>query len=150
MNSKTPVYRYNSNPKKPFVKFNANEIEKNKSLKKRERDIIYKRDIIGKYLTDENNTEELVKDLKREKEKSQRYYKEINDLQYLEYQKKNKKLFGTIDPLIIRRAKRKIITDNPFSHKIKNDFWKSDLSYNPILNPENNVHYNKYLFKEAI
>ena len=89
--SKTPNFRYNSNPnnkiKKHIIKFNVNEIEKNQSLQKREKDIIYRRDIIGKYLTDEDNTEELIKDLRKEKEKSQRFYKEINDLQYLEYQK---------------------------------------------------------------
>ena len=154
LHSKTPIYRYNSNPnsniKRPIIKFNVNEIENNKSLLKREKEIIYRRDIIGKYLTDENNTEELFKDLRREKEKSQRYYREINDLQYLEYQKKNKKLFGTVDPLIVKRAKKKILTENPFSHKIKYDFWKSNLSYNPILNPENNVHYNRYLFQEEV
>ena len=155
LHSKTPVYRIknssstlNTNNKRPVIKFNIKELDKNKNLFRRERDIILRRDIIGKYLTDENNTEELFKDLRREKEKSQKYYKEINDLQFSEYQKNNMKRFGTIDPLIVRRAKRKLLTENPFSHKIKYDYWKSNLSNNPILNPENNVHYNKYLFQE--
>ena len=154
LHSKTPNYRYNSNPnskiKKPIIKFNINEIEKNQSLQKRQKDIIYRRDIIGEYLTDENNTEEVFKDLRREKEKSQRFYKEINDLQYLEYQKNNINLFGTIDPLIVKRAKKKILTEDPFSSKIKYDYWKSNLTNNPILNPENNVHYNRYLFQEEV
>jgi len=154
LHSKTPNFRYNSNPntkvKKPIIKFNVNEIEKNQSLQKRQKDIIYRRDIIGEYLTDENNTEELFKDLRREKEKSQRFYKEINDLQYLEYQKNNINLFGTIDPLIVKRAKKKILTEDPFSSKIKYDYWKSNLTNNPILNPENNVHYNRYLFQEEV
>ena len=154
LHSKTPNFRYNSNPntkiKKPIIKFNFNEIEKNQSLQKRQKDIIYRRDIIGEYLTDENNTEELFKDLRREKEKSQRFYKEINDLQYLEYQKNNINLFGTIDPLIVKRAKKKMLTEDPFSSKIKYDYWKSSLSNNPILNPENNVHYNRYLFQEEV
>ena len=154
LHSKTPNFRYNSNPntkiKKPIIKFNVNEIEKNQSLQKRQKDIIYRRDIIGEYLTDENNTEELFKDLRREKEKSQRFYKEINDLQYLEYQKNNINLFGTIDPLIVKRAKKKLLTEDPFSSKIKYDYWKSNLTNNPILNPENNVHYNRYLFQEEV
>ena len=152
--SKTPNFRYNSNPnnkiKKHIIKFNVNEVEKNQSLQKREKDIIYRKDIIGKYLTDEDNTEELIKDLRKEKEKSQRFYKEINDLQYLEYQKNNINLFGTIDPLIVKRAKKKMLTEDPFSSKIKYDYWKSNLSNNPILNPENNVHYNRSLFQEEV
>ena len=156
LNSKTPAFRlkkkFNNKAiaKRPIIKFNINEIEKNRSLKKRERDIILRRDIIGEYLTDEDNTEQLLKDMRKEKEKSQRYYKEISDLQYLEYQKNNMKKFGTIDPLIVKRAKRKMLTEDPFINKIKFDLWKSNLNNNPILNPENNVHYNKYLFKENI
>ena len=83
LNSKGPLSdRYLTNPtpkrnyniKKPFIRFNINEIEKNKSLQKRERDIIARKDIIGKYLTDENNTEELFTDLRIEKEKSKVIY----------------------------------------------------------------------------
>ena len=32
--------------------------------------------------------------------------------------------------------------------KIKNDYWKSNLAHNPIINPENDMNYNKYIFKE--
>ena len=159
LNSKGPLSdRYLTNPtpkrnyniKKPFIRFNINEIEKNKSLQKRERDIIARKDIIGKYLTDENNTEELFTDLRIEKEKSKRFYKEISDLQYLEYQKNNMNLFGTEDPLIVERKKRKLLSNDPFSHNIKYNYWKSNLPNNPILNPENNVRYNKYLFQEEM
>ena len=151
LNSKIPLtQRYKTNPKKkPYIKFNINEIEKNKSLQKRERDIIARKDIIGKYLTDENNTEELFTDLRIEKAKRNRFYKEIGDLQYLEYQKNNINLFGTADPLIVERKKRKLLANDPFTHNInKYSYWKSNLPNNPILNPENNVHYNKYLFQE--
>ena len=154
LNYRTPVNKFSpkieTDRKKPFIKFNENELETNKSLQKREKEIILRRDIIGKYLTDENNTEELVKDLRRDREKSRQFYKEINDLQYLEYQKNNINLFGTIDPLIVKRAKKKMLTEDPFSSKIKYDYWKSNLSNNPILNPENNVHYNRYLFQEEV
>mgnify|MGYP006916234647 FL=1 len=152
LNYRTPVNKFipkiETDRKKPFIKFNENELETNKSLQKREKEIILRRDIIGKYLTDENNTEELVKDLRRDREKSLQFYKEINDLQYLEYQKNNIDLYGTIDPLIIKRYKRKFITDNPYHMKIKNDYWKSNLSHNPITNPDNDMNYNKYIFKE--
>ena len=152
LNSKIPLtQRYKTNPKKkPYIKFNINEIEKNKSLQKRERDIIARKDIIGKYLTDENNTEELFTDLRIEKAKRNRFYKEIGDLQYLEYQKNNINLFGTADPLIVERKKRKLLSNDPFSHNIKYNYWKSNLPNNPILNPENNVRYNKYLFQEEM
>jgi hypothetical protein len=152
LNYKTHVNKFShkieSYRKKPFIKFNENELETNKSLQKREKEIILRRDIIGKYLTDENNTEELVKDLRRDQEKSRQFYKEINDLQYLEYQKNNIDLYGTIDPLIIKRYKRKFLTENPYHMKIKNDYWKSNLAHNPIINPENDMNYNKYIFKE--
>ena len=151
LNSKIPLtQRYRTNPKKkPYIKFNINEIEKNKSLQNREKDIIARKDMIGKYLTDENNTEELFTDLRIEKAKRNRFYKEIGDLQYLEYQKNNINLFGTADPLIVERKKRKLLANDPFTHNInKYSYWKSNLPNNPILNPENNVHYNKYLFQE--
>ena len=152
LNYRTPVNKFipkiETDRKKPFIKFNENELETNKSLQKREKEIILRRDIIGKYLTDENNSEELVKDLRRDREKSLQFYKEINDLQYLEYQKNNIDLYGTIDPLIIKRYKRKFITDNPYHIKIKSDHWKSNLSHNPITNPDNDMNYNKYIFKE--
>ena len=151
LNSKIPLtQRYKTNPKKkPYIKFNINEIEKNKSLQNREKDIIARKDMIGKYLTDENNTEELFTDLRIEKAKRNRFYKEIGDLQYLEYQKNNINLFGTADPLIVERKKRKLLANDPFTHNInKYSYWKSNLPNNPILNPENNVHYNKYLFQE--
>ena len=138
----------NIHRKKPVIKYNLNELDKGKSLQKREREIIMKRDIIGKYLTDENNDEELYQDLKNEKQRSQQYYREINDLQYLEYQKNNIDLYGTIDPLIIKRAKKKFLTENPYSFKLRNNFWKSNLVHNPIINPENDMNYNKYIFKE--
>ena len=149
---KKPINAYNSYSctarKRPYIKYNLEELERDKSLQKREREIIMKPDIIGKYLTDEINDDELYRDLKTEKKKSQLYYKEISDLQYLEYQKNNIDLYGTIDPLIIKRAKKKYITENPYSFKIKNDLWKSNLVHNPIINPENDMNYNKYIFKE--
>ena len=152
LNYQKPINGFNSYSctarKRPYIKYNIEDLERGKSLQKREREIIMKRDIIGKFLTDEVNDDELYRDLKTEKQKSQQYYKEINDLQYLEYQKNNIDLYGTIDPLIIKRAKKKYLTENPYSFKIRNGFWKSNLVHNPIINPENDMNYNKYIFKE--
>ena len=89
LNYKKPVYTLKSNTntstERPSIKYNLKELDENKNFQRKERDFILRKDIIGKYLTDENNTEELIQDLKREKERNQKYQKEINDLQYLEY-----------------------------------------------------------------
>jgi hypothetical protein len=152
LNYKKPVYILKSNTntstERPSIKYNLKELDEDKNFQRKERDFILRKDIIGKYLTDENNTEELIQDLKREKERNQKYQKEINDLQYLEYQKNNADLYGTIDPLIVKRAKRKYLTENPYSFIYRYDFWKSNLSHNPITNPENDFNYNKYIFKD--
>ena len=161
LHKKTPRYNYsiynndnNNINNKTYIKYNNdNKIynnnkltERNKNSKKKESDIIIKKDIISKYLTDDDNTEELMKDLRKEKLKTQQFYRELNDSQYLEYQKKNINLYGTIDPLIVHRLKKRKLTENPYSSQMKKDYWKSNLKRNPILNPENNVYYNKYFF----
>ena len=133
---------------------NKNNIINNKSLdlrnmspSQKEREYIRKEDNMSSYLTDDNNKKEFEKYLIQQKEKRQKYYKDILDIQYKEIQNQNKNLYGTIDPLIVRREKRKILTDNPFVKKTPYDFGQSSLSHNPITNPENNIYYNKYLFK---
>lgn len=120
---------------------------RNMSPSQREREYIRKEDNMSSYLTDDNNKKEFEKYLIQQKEKRQKYYKDILDIQYNEIQNQNKHLYGTIDPLIVRREKRKILTDNPFVKKSPYDFGQSTLSHNPITNPENNIYYNKYLFK---
>ena len=119
------------------------------SPSQKEREYIRKEDNMSSYLTDDNNKKEFEKYLIQQKEKRQKYYKDILDIQYKEIQNKNKDLYGTIDPLIVRREKRKILTDNPYVKKTPYDFGQSSLSHNPITNPENNIYYNKYLLKNS-
>ena len=126
-------------------KESLNVREMNQSQK--EREYIRKEDNMSNYLTDDNNEKEFEKYLIQQKERRQRYYKEILDSLYKESRNKNKDLFWTINPLIIRREKRKIITKNPYVRNSNYDFGQSSLSHNPITNPENNIYYNKYLFR---
>ena len=133
---------------------NKNNIINNKSLdlrkmspSQKEREYIRKEDNMSSYLTDDNNKKEFEKYLIEQKEKRQKYYRELLDLQYQEIQKKNNNLYGTIDPLIVQREKRKNLADNPYVKKSQYDFGQSTLSHNPITNPENNIYYNKYLFR---
>ena len=140
----------NENTKNNIINKNNNNESSNLgnlSQNIKEREYIRKEDNMSSYLTDDNNKKELEKYLIQQKEKRQKYYKEILDIQYKEIQNKNKNLYGTIDPLIVRREKRKILTDNPFVKKTPYDFGQSSLSHNPITNPENNIYYNKYLLK---
>lgn len=127
---------------------NKNEILiKNLNPRQKEREYIRKEDNMNNYLTDDNNNKEFERYLIQQKEKRQKYYREILDSQYKEIQNKNKELYGTIDPLIVKREKRKNISVKPYSQKASYDFGQSALSHNPITNPENNILYNKYLFK---
>ena len=136
------------NNKNNIINNNNSSLDlRKKSPNQKEREYIRKEDNMSSYLTDDNNKKEFEKYLIQQKEKRQKYYKDILDIQYKEIQNKNQNLYGTIDPLIVRREKRKIITDNPFVKKTPYDFGQSSLSHNPITNPENNIYYNKYLLK---
>ena len=130
-------------------KINNNEPSslKKMSPSQKEREYVRKEDNMNNYLTDDNNKKEFEKYLIEQKEKRQKYYRELLDLQYQEIQKKNNNLYGTIDPLIVQREKRKNLADNPYVKKSQYDFGQSTLSHNPITNPENNIYYNKYLFR---
>ena len=118
------------------------------SPSQKEREYVRKEDSIGKFFSDIPNLEEFERYMNEQKEKRQKYYREILDSQYNEIQNKNKNLYGTIDPVIIRRERRNILTENPYVKKTNYYFGKSTLSHNPITNPENNVYYNKYLFNK--
>ena len=47
--------------------------------------------------------------------------------------------------LILQQKKKKLITENPYRQKNEYFVGDSNLKNNPILNPENNMRYNKYL-----
>ena len=115
---------------------------------KREGEYVRKRDNMKDYLTDRNNNREVKINLKQEKQKRMKYYKDILDLQNYEIQKNDVNEFGTIDPIIIRRVKKNSIIDDPYNRKRNYNFGDSMLSHNPITNPENDIFYNKYLLKD--
>ena len=77
LNNKKPVYILKSNinisTESPSIKYNLKELDEDKNFHWKERDFILRKDIKGKYLTDENKTEELIQDLKKEKERNQKY-----------------------------------------------------------------------------
>ena len=126
---------------------NKYEIDYN-SLSPIQRQKIYIRksdDHMNKYLTDEQNKDELSKYLKEEKLYRQKYYKDLINSQYEEAQRINKDRYGTNDILIIEKKRKNYFNENNNISKKKYDFGKSNLVHNPIVNPENNITYNKYI-----
>lgn len=103
-------------------------------------------DHLSSFLNDNRNENELNNFMKEEKEIKQKFYKELLYSQFQEANQKNLDLYGTNDPLIIQRRKRKGFLDsNPYNQKYNYVSGRSNLSHNPITNPENNLEYNKYL-----
>lgn len=147
---KNKIIENNNNIANSNIIINKDNLHQNKNLSQsqKEREYVRKEDNMSNYLTDKNNMKEFQKYLFQEKQKRIKYYKDILDSQYQEIQSKNKEKYGTLDPLIVRREKRNNLIDNPYSRNSQYDFGSSSLSHNPITNPENNIHYNKYLFKE--
>ena len=119
------------------------------SLSPEEKERIYIRkgdDHMNKFLTDEQNKDELSKFLKDEKFFRQKYYKDLINSQYEEAQRINKDRYGTNDILIVENKRKKYFNDNNYITGAKKyDFGKSNLLHNPIVNPENNIGYNKYI-----
>lgn len=102
-------------------------------------------DHMNKYLTDEQNKDELSKYLQEEKLYRQKYYKDLVNSQYEEAQRINKDRYGTNDILIIEKKRKNYFNENNTISNKKYDFGKSNLIHNPIVNPENNITYNKYI-----
>ena len=128
-------------------KNNKYEIDYN-SLSPIQKQKIYIRksdDNMNKYLTDEQNKDEVSKYLKEEKIYRQKYYKDLLNSQYEESQRINKDRYGTNDILIIENKRKKYFNDNNYISNKKYDFGQSSLLHNPIVNPENNIGYNKYI-----
>jgi len=112
----------------------------------KEKMFIRKSDNMKKYLTDEQNDDEIMNFLKGEKQYRQKYYKELLNTQFQEAQKKIKDKYGTNDILIIENKKRNyLVDDNLLKSDKKYDFGKSNLLHNPIINPENDIAYNRYI-----
>lgn len=126
---------------------NKYEIDYN-SLTPEQKEKIYMikgQDHMNNYLTDAQNKDEIYKYLKDEKFYRQKYYKDLVNSQYEEAQRINKDRYGTNDILIIERKRKKYFNENDFMLNKIYDFGKSDLLHNPIVNPENNIGYNKYI-----
>ena len=101
-------------------------------------------------LNDNRNDQELNKYIKGEKEYRQKMYKDLLYSQFQEANNKNLNLYGTNDPLILERKRKRYLSENPFAKKNNYEFGKSTLSHNPITDPQNNMDYNKYLrFSES-
>jgi hypothetical protein len=111
----------------------------------KEKEILKQVDHMNEYLTDKQNINELIQYFKIQKENRHKFYKDLLFSQYKNALNKNLNLYGTNDELILKQRKKKFISENPYIRQRKYDFGSSSLEHNPILNPENNYDYNKYI-----
>ena len=146
-NQSIPFLNQNSNSNKFIKHYKSNYTLDYNSLTPAQRERIYirKSDNMHKYLTDEQNEDEINNLLKGEKKFRQKFYGELLNSQFEEAQKKNKDKYGTNDILIIKNKKKNRLYDNIFNYNKRYDFGKSNLIHNPILRPENDITYNKYI-----
>ena len=107
-------------------------------------------DHLRNYLNDNRNDQELNNYINSEKEYKQKLYKDLLYSQFQEATNKNLNLYGTNDPLIVERKRKRYLSQDPFTKNKNYDFAKSSLTHNPIVDPQNNLEYNKYLkFSES-
>ena len=146
-NQSIPIIGKNNNTNRFIGKYKNNYTLDYNSLSPSQRQKIYirKSDNMEKYLTDEQNDEEIKNFLKGEKKFRQKFYGELLNSQFEEAQRKNKDRYGTNDVLIINNKKKNNLYDNLFSYNKRYDFGKSNLVHNPIIRPENDITYNKYI-----
>jgi hypothetical protein len=111
----------------------------------KEKEILKQVDHMNEYLTDKQNINELIQYFKKQKENRHNFYKDLLFSQYKNALNKNLNLYGTNDELILKQRKKNFISENPYIRQRKYDFGSSSLEHNPILNPENNYDYNKYI-----
>ena len=133
-----------------FNKNNSMNIEDNfNSLSQIEkaRQIIKPIDHMNQFLTDEQNLDKVNLFFMQRKNHKRDFYKNLLFSQHEQSNQLNKDKFGTEDILILKQKKKNLISDNPYRKKYQISFNNSTLENNPILNPRNNIRYNKY-FKE--
>ena len=111
----------------------------------KEKEILKQVDHMNEYLTDKQNTNEVRQFFKMEKENRHNFYKDLLYSQYKNALNKNLNLYGTKDELLLMHRKKKFISDNPYIKKRKYESGSTSLDHNPIVNPENNYNYNKYI-----
>lgn len=114
------------------------------SSEEKAKKIIKRDDCMNKFLTDEQNQKEVNNYFRKLSENKQNYYKDMLYSQFQEAQKKDKDLYGTEDFLILKQRKKNVLADNPYIKQRQYYFGNSALINNPILNPQNNLRYNKY------
>ena len=143
-----------SNPKSPPEQ---NEVAKEffpipqgESLPWKGKKLYKNEDHLNNFLNDDRNDQELNKYINSEKEYKQKLYKDLFYSQFQEATNKNLNLFGTNDPLIVERKRKRYLSQDPFAKNNNYDYAKSNLTHNPIVDPQNNLEYNKYLkFSES-
>ena len=111
----------------------------------KQKEILKQIDHMNGYLTDKQNEKEMKQFFKIRKENRYNFYRDLLFSQYQEAINKDFNLYGTNDEIIIKQKKRKNLTSNPYILKRNYDFGSSSLVHNPIINPENNYNYNKYI-----
>ena len=111
------------------------------------RQIIKPIDHMNQFLTDEQNLDKVNLFFMQRKNHKRDFYKNLLFSQHEQSNQLNKDKFGTEDILILKQKKKNLISDNPYRKKYQISFNNSTLENNPILNPRNNIRYNKY-FKE--
>ena len=109
------------------------------------RRIIKPIDSMNQFLTDEQNVDKVNLFFLKRKIIKKDFYKNLLFSQHEESDKLNKNRYGTNDILILKQKKKNLLTDNPYRRKYQLSFGNSNLENNPILNPSNNIKYNKYL-----
>ena len=111
------------------------------------RQIIKPIDHMNQFLTDEQNLDKVNLFFMQRNNHKRDFYKNLLFSQHEQSNQLNKDKFGTEDILILKQKKKNLISDNPYRKKYQISFNNSTLENNPILNPRNNIRYNKY-FKE--
>ena len=143
-----------SNPKSPPEQNEVTKeffpIPQGESLPWKGKKLYKNEDHLNNFLNDDRNDQELNKYINSEKEYKQKLYKDLFYSQFQEATNKNLNLFGTNDPLIVERKRKRYLSQDPFTKNNNYEFGKSNLSHNPIVDPQNNMEYNKYLkFSES-
>jgi hypothetical protein len=142
-NNKTP-FNENTNNKSyinEYIKNNFVQL----TAKEKEKIILKQIDHMNDYLTDKQNVNEVRQFFRIQKENRHNFYKDLLFSQYKDAINKNLNLYGTKDELLLKQRKSKNITVNPYIKKRNYDSGHSSLEHNPIINPENNYNYNKYI-----
>jgi hypothetical protein len=139
-----------SSPQQNNLNKEFNTLPQGKETSWKGRKIYKNEDHLGNYLNDDRNDQELNKYINNEKEYKQKMYKDLLYSQFQEATNKNLNLYGTNDPLIVERKRKRYLSQDPFAKNNNYDFSKSNLMHNPIVDPQNNLEYNKYLkFSES-